>query len=97
MSALMAHSRFRRRSYLLWRDTGVHVLVLTPKGHGRVVALGGGGAALWRLLDEAHDLAELGTMVAGSFEEAPERAELEDCIAEMLGQGLLRRLPEESS
>ena len=97
MTTLMTRSRFRRRNYVLWRDTGVHVLVLAPGGRGRVVVLGGGGAAVWRLLDEPHDLAELDAMLAASAEGAPERDMLEDCIAEMLGQGVLRRVREVSS
>jgi hypothetical protein len=94
VNTLMTRSRFRRRSCLLWRDTGVHVLVLPPRCRGQVVVLGGGSAAVWRLLDNPHDVAELSTMLAGSSEEALERAALEDCIAELLGQSILRRVPE---
>lgn len=89
----MTDSRFRRRLGVLWRDTGVHVVAQPPNPQARAVVLGGGSVMIWRVLDERLDVDELRALLSESPEGAPDRSDIEECLAEMFGLGVLSRFP----
>lgn len=93
MTVLVDSVRFGRSSRLLWRDTGRHVLVLTPEVDGQVFVLGGGGAAVWRLLERPRTLQELTDHFASasdSAQPAPDLAAVAGCVDELAACGVLQ-------
>ncbi len=92
MTVLVDSMRFSRSSDLLWRDTGRHVLVLPPDVDGQVLVLGGGGAAVWRLLEEPRTLQELTehfTNASKSGQPVPDLAAVATCVDELAACGVL--------
>ena len=89
MSAVVTLTEFRRAPGTLWRDTGLHVLVLSPLGKTDVVVLGGGGATVWRLLEQPRDLEGLSSCIAELDGEAPEGADLRTCLDELTSRHLV--------
>lgn len=90
MTALSSEIRYSRAHALMWRDTGVHVLVL-PRTvrNGEVKVLGGGAALVWRLLDRSLDLAEVVATCGSVLEHAPSVDDISACLADLVSQGLL--------
>lgn len=81
--------RYGRDPAMTWRDTGRHVLVAPVDRLVEVMVLEGGGAVIWRLLDEP----DTATGIAGRLAElegAPDVAEVEACLALLTTQGVLR-------
>ena len=89
MTALLQSVSFRREATALWRDTGVHVVVL-PEHATEVKVLGGGGAWLWRMLDEPASMLDLLGVLTDEAGPTPDAGELEACLLDLVEQGLLR-------
>jgi hypothetical protein len=83
---------YRRPSGALWRDTGEHVVVLLHDGPSDVKVLGGGGALLWRLLEQPATTAELMTELQGIGGTPPSGREVEDCLSDLAEQQLLETI-----
>lgn len=95
MTALATRCQFVRAPGSLWRDTGLHVLVLPGKAAAEVVVLGGGGAVLWRVLGEPLTLdgiiAELGDAAASP----PDSSAVAACLEDLVARGVVAWLVEE--
>lgn len=88
MTQLTDTTLYARVGAPLWRDTGRHVLVLPSAQTGDVTVLGGGGAALWRLLDRPLDSAQLRARFSDSGV-APTAEELDACLTQLTALGLI--------
>lgn len=96
MNTLVTRCQFVRAAGALWHDTGVHVVVLPRRDrHCDVVVLGGGGAELWRRLDEPVDAWSLAERLAGSGGASPDPEVLTDCLEDLVARGIVARLIEE--
>lgn len=95
MSVVGTRCLFVRAPGVLWRDTGLHVLVMPRHQVGDVVVLGGGNAVLWRLLAEPLDLAGVTEHLAAISAHTPDHDTVESCVEDLLGRGVLSRLTEE--
>ncbi|MPZ93389.1 MAG: hypothetical protein GEU96_00475 [Propionibacteriales bacterium] len=82
--------RYQRSDGVLWRDTGQYVLVLAPGDDGAVTLLGGGSAALWRLLGRRHSLPEIVAAFVDHQGTRPAEHEIADAVADLTARGLLR-------
>ena len=82
--------QFERVGGALWRDTGVHVVVLPPESGAQVLVLGGGGAAFWRVLDRPRTLREVQERLALDAVEAPQDRDLLACATQLDGLGAVR-------
>ena len=80
MSTLATERLFVRAPGSLWRDTGMHVLVIPPGAGSEVTVLGGGGAAVWRLLAEPVGLRELRERLLDTLDEGPEPGTVAACV-----------------
>ena len=89
MSLATAEGQFTRQSGALWRDTGRHVLALPSAERAVVVVLGGGGAVLWRLLEEPLRLTEVMSRLQTSEGAAPAEAEVLACLDDLVQRGLV--------
>lgn len=94
MTVVVDSLRYERTARLLWRDTGQHVLVLPPDATSQVLVLGGGGAAVWRLLDRTRSLRELIDHFDQHGGSGPDLTTLLDCLSELVDHRLLRAVGE---
>ncbi len=90
MTVLVDTVRYARAGHLLWRDTGRHVLVLVPNAVGEVLSVGGGGAAVWRLLDHPRNLKELRDSFVGVSDTVPDVDSLADCLEQLAEHGVVQ-------
>jgi hypothetical protein len=81
--------RFSRQTGVTWRDTGWHV-VLLPAGTSEVTVLGGGAALVWRLLESPASAREVAGYVGPAEDSAPVLSDIEKCMRELEGRGLVR-------
>jgi hypothetical protein len=83
--------RYQRDAGALWRDAGEHVVALPSVGGQDVFVLGGGGAIVWRLLEQPRTLEE---MLADLRLEAPSdvvpRDDVQVALDELVRLGLVR-------
>lgn len=89
MSVTTTDHLFARRVGTLWRDTGMHVLVLADDDGAEVVVLGGGGAVLWRLLEQPLDLPTVMTRLRTAAGAAPDQEEVQECLRDLVARGLV--------
>jgi hypothetical protein len=94
VTSLATRLRYRRSPGALWRDTGEHVVVLLHDGPSDVKVIGGGGALLWRLLDEPATTAELMAEFQKLGGSPPSPAEIEGCLSDLADQQLLQTIEE---
>lgn len=59
MTVTVGTQTVTRADGMLWRDTGRHVVTMLPHSEGQVRVLGGGSAAVWRLLEEPLTVGEI--------------------------------------
>ncbi len=90
MTVIVEELRYARVSRLLWRDTGRHVLVLMPRAGGQVLSIGGGGAAVWRLLDRPRNLRELHQSFVDAADTPPDLSSLATCLDQLSEHGIVR-------
>jgi hypothetical protein len=76
-----ASATYRRAPGVLWRDTGLHVLVLGAKDSSSPVVLGGGHAQLWRMVGESRSVSEL---AAGFEASAPDSVDVTTAVQSAL-------------
>lgn len=96
MTLVVETLRYGRADELLWHDTGRHVLVLPTGTEGQVSVLGGGSAALWRLLERPRSVRELMAHFTVDGAEPLDMAELVDCLYHLAARGVLDARPEPS-
>lgn len=87
MSLHTAVTRYRRGRGVLSRDSDLHVVLLPTMPQRDFVLLGGGGAAIWRLLDTpltADEIAECFDWTTSRY-----KTELIGCLRDMVDQGVL--------
>lgn len=83
-----------RATGALWRDTGRHVLVLPQQNRADVVALGGGGAALWRILSEPLDAHQIAERLADLAPDEPDSQAVSTCLDDLVSRKVLAVLME---
>lgn len=81
--------RYGRASSALWRDTGRHVVAHGGLPGGRVHVLGGGGALLWRMLEQSATLAEILDALTAAGGSVPPNDEVAGCLDALVACGLL--------
>jgi hypothetical protein len=82
---------YQRADRVLWRDTGQHVLVLTTGDRKDVAVLGGGSAALWRLLQRRLSLSEIvASLVSEQGGHHPAENDVADAVNALVARGLVR-------
>lgn len=84
MTALAADCRYARAAGALWRDTGTHVLVLPDARDADVIALGGGGALVWRLLTRPLACGEIESELGRHAEPPPDREAVLECLRQLV-------------
>jgi hypothetical protein len=89
MTTIATAVQFQRPADLLWRDTGMHVVVLSEKSSSDIKVLGGGGAVVWRLLEQPATIADMLASLRCHGTELPTVDELDACLQDLLGQGLV--------
>lgn len=88
MASGQATLRYGRPAASLWRDTGAHVVVLPVGEETEVKVLGGGGALVWRLLEQPQTVEELFRSFAAAGVPAP-HDEVRACLSDLHEQGLI--------
>lgn len=97
MTLAVETARYGRVEGLLWRDTGQHVLVLPAGARAKVVVLGGGGAAVWRLLGLPLSVGELmGEFTSVGGARPPTESELVSCLGDLASNGIVTESREQA-
>lgn len=82
---------YQRSDRALWRDTGQHVVVLTTGNRKDVAVLGGGSAALWRLLQRRLSLSEIvASLVCEQGGQQSAENDVADAVNALVARGLVR-------
>lgn len=80
---------YRRTTSVLWRDTGRQVVALDGRSGARVQVIGGGGALLWRFLEQPATLMDILDAFTSVGATAPPPDEIVGCLGELAACGLL--------
>jgi hypothetical protein len=97
VSTIATTCQYVRVATALWRDTGLHVLVLPHGTSHEVVVLGGGSAVVWRLLAEPVDSAAIAHRLGREAGEEPDPDVVTDCLEDLADRGVVARLIEEDA
>lgn len=89
MTTTATSVQYQRPAGALWRDTGLHVVVLSQESSSDIKVLAGGGAVVWRLLEDPATISDLLTAFRRGGAEPPSADELEACLRELSEQGLV--------
>ena len=95
MSTIATTCQYVRVAAVLWRDTGLHVLVLPSGTSHEVVVLGGGSAVLWRLLADPVDAAAITHRLEQASGEEADSGAVTACLEDLADRGVVSRLIEE--
>jgi hypothetical protein len=87
VSVLVTTTRYRRARGVLARDTELHVVLLPTAQRRDFVLLGGGAAAIWRLLDAPLTADQIAQRFDRSS--SPEDTELVGYLHDLLARGVL--------
>ena len=97
MSTIATTCQYVRVAAVLWRDTGLHVLVLPDGTSHEVVVLGGGSAVVWRLLAEPVDAAAIARRLGREAGEDLDPDAVTACLEDLADRGVVARLIEEDA